>query len=133
GVKDPRLLRPFSEVPRHEFIGPSPWYFHEHSGPVNSDDPALLYQDVGMGLAPERGIPTGLPSLHARCIAACDLRGGEHVLHIGAGTGYFTAILAELVGESGSVVGFEVDTALGEAAVHNLRRWRQVRVELTSG
>ncbi len=133
GSTDPHLLRAFSEVPRHEFIGASPWYFNEHGPPVVSDDPALLYQDVAMGLAPERGITTGLPSLHARCMAACELKPGEKVIQIGAGSGYFSAVLAELVGESGSVVAFEIDNALAKAAVRNLKRWRQVRVEATSG
>jgi protein-L-isoaspartate(D-aspartate) O-methyltransferase len=133
GLTDPHLLRAFSEVPRHEFIGASPWYFSEHGPPTISDDPALLYQDVGMGLAPERGITTGLPSLHARCMAACELKPGENVIQVGAGSGYFSAILAELVGESGCVVAFEIDHSLAEAAERNLKRWKQVRVEATSG
>ncbi len=132
GLTDPHLLRAFSEVPRHEFIGASPWYFNEHGPPVISD-PAVLYQDVAMGLAAERGITTGLPSLHARCIAACELKPGENVIQVGAGSGYFTAILAELVGESGSVLAFEIDHSLATAAERNLKRWRQVLVEATSG
>src|SRR5262249_26036806 len=133
GVTDLRLLEAFSKVLRHEFIGPSPWYFTEQGPPVISEDQALLYQDVSIGLAPERGIPTGLPSLHAGCMAACQLKPGEKVIQVGAGSGYFTAILAELVGENGSVVAFEIDTALAKAAQHNLSRWRQVHVEACSG
>jgi protein-L-isoaspartate(D-aspartate) O-methyltransferase len=133
GSRDPRLLRAFSEVPRHEFIGASPWYFQEEGPPVISEDSALLYQDVTIGLVPERRIPTGLPSLHARCMAACEVRPGEKVVQVGAGTGYFSAVLAELVGKSGSVVAFEIDTALAKAAARNLKPWRQVRVEATSG
>ena len=34
-------------------------------------------------------------------IAAAAPRPGEHVVHVGAGVGYFTAILAELVGATG--------------------------------
>jgi protein-L-isoaspartate(D-aspartate) O-methyltransferase len=132
GSSDPRLLRAFSEVPRHEFIGPGPWYFTERGGPALSKDPAVLYQDVGLGLIPERGIPTGLPSLHARCMAACELHGGEKVVHVGAGSGYFTAILAEVVGESGAVVAYEVDAILAERAARNLQRWGQVRLERSS-
>jgi SAM-dependent methyltransferase len=86
-----------------------------------------------MGLAPERGITTGLPSLHARSMAACELKPGESVIQVGAGSGYFSAILAELVGESGSVVAFEIDNSLAKAAERNLKRWKQVRIEATSG
>ncbi len=114
-------------------MGARPWYFNEQGPPVIGDDPALIYQDVGMGLAIERGIPTGLPSLHARCMAACELKLGEKVIQVGAGSGYFSAVLAELVGEGGSVIAFEIDSALAKAAGQNLKSWRQVRVEPSSG
>ena len=52
---------------------------------------------------------------------------------MGAGSGYFTAILAELVGPTGSVTAFEVDAPLAAAAAENLRRWPHVRVEPSSG
>jgi len=133
GLTDPRLLQAFSKVPRHEFMGTSPWHFTERGPPVISDDPALIYQDVGMGIAAERGIPTGLPSLQARCMAACDLKVGERVIQVGAGAGYFSAVLAEMVGEGGSVVAFEIDNALAKVAERNLKPWRQVRVEASSG
>src|SRR5262249_3815912 len=50
GVTDLRLLEAFSKVLRHEFIGPSPWYFTEQGPPVISEDQALLYQDVSIAL-----------------------------------------------------------------------------------
>ena len=121
----------FARVPRHEFLGPGPWSFTERGEAASSDDPALAYQDVALGLA--RGIPTGLPSLHARCIDACAVRVGERVIHVGAGSGYYTAILAELVGERGPVMAFEVDADLGRRARMNLSAWPWVRVETSSG
>ena len=102
--RDPAIREAFARVPRHELVGPGPWYFTERGGPAESDDPAILYPDVAMGLARDRGIPTGLPSLHARRIAACAVSAGERVSHIGSGSGYCTAVLAELVGEAGQVV-----------------------------
>ena len=45
-----------------------------------------------------RGINNGQPSLHGKSIAALELKEGEMVVQIGAGAGYYTAILAELVG-----------------------------------
>jgi protein-L-isoaspartate(D-aspartate) O-methyltransferase len=50
------------------------------------------------------------------------------VLHIGCGTGYFSAILAELVGASGRVVAYEVDLDLAERARACLDDWPQARV-----
>jgi protein-L-isoaspartate(D-aspartate) O-methyltransferase len=54
---------------------------------------------------------------------------GESIVHIGCGTGYFTAILAELVGPTGSVVAFEVVSELAAHAARCLAPWPQVRVE----
>jgi protein-L-isoaspartate(D-aspartate) O-methyltransferase len=54
-------------------------------------------------------------------------------MHVGAGAGYYTAILAELVGSAGAVVGFEIDTALASRAQTNLAAWPWARVEPRSG
>ena len=130
---DPRIKAAFARVPRHEFVEPGPWRFAEDGPPTASTDPALLYQDLAVGLAPDRGIPTGLPSLHARCLDACAPKPGENVVHVGAGAGYFTAIIAELVGPTGTVRAFEVDAALAAMAERNLAPWPRVTVEARSG
>jgi protein-L-isoaspartate(D-aspartate) O-methyltransferase len=96
--------------------------------PTLSDDPRLLYQDVLVGLATDRGINNGQPTLHARCLAACAPVPGEAVVHIGAGTGYYTAILAALVGATGSVVAYEVEADLANRARENLSHLSNIRV-----
>jgi protein-L-isoaspartate O-methyltransferase len=42
---------------------------------------------------------------------------------LGCGVGYFTAIMAEVVGADGSVIASEVDPALAAAAPENLAGW----------
>jgi protein-L-isoaspartate(D-aspartate) O-methyltransferase len=64
----------------------------------------------------ERHLNNGQPSGHARWIESASIKPGEHVVHIGAGTGYYTAILACLVGPSGKVTGIEVDASLAARA-----------------
>jgi protein-L-isoaspartate(D-aspartate) O-methyltransferase len=131
--KNPAIEQVFASVPRHEFVDAGPWQLAEFGPLTSSNDPALIYQDVAMGLAPERGITTGLPSLHARCIDACTPASGERVIQIGAGAGYFTAIFAELVGGEGQVVAYEIDEALADKARENLRPWPNVEVHARSG
>jgi len=133
GIRDTRLRDAFAKVPRHEFVGPGPWRFSETGEPTLSADPALLYQDIVLGLAPDRGITTGLPSLHARCLHDCAPQAGESIIHVGAGTGYYTAILAELVGPTGSVTAFEIDQALAASASARLQEWPSVVVYPSSG
>lgn len=131
--RDPRIKAAFAKVPRHEFLDPGPWRFSEDGPQTESDDPALLYQDLGLEIARGMPLPTGLPSLHARFLDACRPAGGERVVHIGAGRGYFTAILAELVGPTGVVRAFEVVTALADMAKRSLSPWAHVQVEARSG
>jgi len=54
-------------------------------------------------------------------------------VHIGSGTGYYTAILAELVGPSGSVIAYEIDVGLAARATTHLRAWRHVAVVPANG
>jgi protein-L-isoaspartate(D-aspartate) O-methyltransferase len=128
GCEHTAIHAAFERVPRHVFVGPGPWQFSEHGGPSASADPALVYRDLALGLVPESGITTGQPSLHARCLAACEPLPGERVVHIGAGTGYYTALLAELVGAAGAVLAFEIDARLAARAAVNLAPWSSVQV-----
>ena len=93
-----------------------------------SDDPRFLYQDIVVGIDPARTINNGQPSLHARCLAACLPAPGESALHIGAGTGYYTAILAALVESAGQVLAYEIHSDLADRARHNLRDLPNVSV-----
>ena len=134
GSADERLIAAFANTPREHYLGPGPWPIFHGSGylPTLSDDPRHLYQDVLVGIAPERGINNGQPSLHARCIAACAPAAGETVLHVGAGTGYYSAILAALVGPSGRVLAYEIEADLAARAADNLQQLPQVQVLATS-
>ena len=50
-------------------------------------------------------------------------RPGDHVVHVGAGSGYYTAMLALLVEPGGRVDAFEVHEGLAEAE-RNLEPYR---------
>lgn len=133
--KDPRIAEAFAEIPREKFLGPGPWKIFTRSGNVETptNDPALLYQDFVVAISPERGINNGQPSLHALCFAALNIQPGETVLHIGAGWGYYTAILSRLVGNQGKVIAYEIERDLAESARANLAEFRNVVVEARSG
>lgn len=104
GSSNERLIAAFSSVEREHYVGKGPWQIAVIDGyiPTISDDPRLLYQDILVGLATNRGINNGQPSFHANFLNACSPVDGELAVHIGAGTGYYTAILAALVGTTGN-------------------------------
>ena len=141
---DPRIEDAFATVPRAPFAGPGPWSipFHSPWRPASGlrkylqtpdDDPAFLYQNVLIALDAAWGINIGEPSLHAHCLDALSPQAGEVVVHVGAGSGYYTAILAHLVGPQGRVHGFEVDPDLAGRAARNLVPWPQATLHARSG
>lgn len=62
------------------------------------------------------------PSIMAMMLAQLDPQPGDHVLEIGAGTGYNAALLAHLVGPSGQVTTIDIDPAITQTARANLAR-----------
>jgi protein-L-isoaspartate(D-aspartate) O-methyltransferase len=54
-------------------------------------------------------------------------------VHVGAGTGYYTTILAKLVGERGVVDAYEIEPGLMRRAAQNLAELSQVRLHARSG
>jgi protein-L-isoaspartate(D-aspartate) O-methyltransferase len=135
GAARSRLRSAFELVPRERFLGPGPWKVFAGNGYVEtpSNDLAFVYQDIVIAISPLKRLNNGLPSLHARCLAALAPRNGENALHIGAGTGYYSAILAELVGARGSVHAMEIDEDLARAAKQNLKARTNVFVCRRSG
>ena len=129
-LNDP-LERAFSRVARERFLGEPPWKTGAVLGAhreASISDPVAVYQDLVFALDPARGVNNGSPSLHAHWLNAIGPRPGEQVCHIGAGTGYYTAILAELVGPEGTVVAVELDRHLAAAARANLSHYKNVAV-----
>lgn len=127
---DPPLEQAFATVARERYLGPPPWRMTAGGGfrLVSSHDPIRLYEDELVVLAPERGINNGSPSLHARWLHQAAVRPGDRVAHIGAGTGYYTALLAELVGREGHVLAVELGSVLAGLARDNLAHLPQVTV-----
>lgn len=125
------LVEAFATVPRERFIGPAPWQVVSHSGYVKvpTDDPAFLYQDFAIALKPDKHVNNGQPSLHARCFAAMQIRPGEKIVHVGAGTGYYSALLARLTTSSGSVIAYELDKDLADKAAANLSDYNNISVQ----
>ena len=135
-VCDSRIEQAFRAVKREPFVGPGPWRItlggHAYVMTPN-DDPAFIYQNTLVALDSAQGLNIGMPSAHAYWLDGCELKQGEAVLQVGVGTGYYTAILAQLVGSSGQVHAYEIDEGLADRARANLKGLPQVNVQARSG
>ena len=131
------LERAFEIVPREYFLGTGPWIATSSVSGIPvvtpTDYPIHVYQNVLFVLDRQKRINNGEPFLHGQLLGALSPARGNVALHIGCGTGYYTAILAHLVGPSGKVIAYEIEPELGHRAVENLKPWDNVEVRLASG
>jgi protein-L-isoaspartate(D-aspartate) O-methyltransferase len=132
------IVEAFAAVPRERFMGPGPWQVRpdvrvDEMFATPDDAPHWLCHDVLVAIDAARGLNNGLPSFWAHNLDYLDLRRGERVLQVGVGTGYYAAILAELVGPQGRVVAVEHDAGLAAHAKINTAAWRQVEVVAGDG
>src|SRR5258708_30073532 len=85
-----RLEAAFSVTCREDFLGAGPWWilrrFADYVTTPDAD-PVYLYTDDLVGIVPERRLNNGQPSLHAHLIHQASPAMGDHVVHIGTGTG----------------------------------------------
>lgn len=136
GLTTPGLQDAFAAIPREDFLPPGPWLVvaeGQRPQPTPSADPQFVYQNVSVAIDPARQLFNGAPAFLARMIDTLALQPGDRVLHIGAGLGYYSAIIAHVVGPAGAVVAVEIDEALAAGARSNLATMPSVRVECGDG
>ncbi|HEY3638338.1 MAG TPA: methyltransferase domain-containing protein [Rhizomicrobium sp.] len=142
GIKSSEVISAFARVPRENYIGPSPWRLGMRVSGVGAKpysyqtfegDPRALYHDVIVALDEEKEVNNGQPSLWAKMFDEIDLRPGETILHLGCGTGYYTAVMAEIVGAAGSIAAVEIDEPLARRARDALSGNTRISVAVGNG
>jgi len=132
GVTDPRIEAAFASVPREQFLGLGPWQVLSllQSSYVSTPDadPLYLYTNSVCAIAPQKRLNNGEPSLYAKLFDELQPSPGDHAVHIGAGVGYYTALLAQLVGPSGRVTGSEYEPELAARARRNCSQYSNIEI-----
>jgi protein-L-isoaspartate(D-aspartate) O-methyltransferase len=135
-VRSERVIEAFATVPREQFLGDRPWQVAdlvEGYWEVPGNDPGSAYHNVLFAIDPARELNNGHPEFWARLLDKLEIRAGDRVFHVGAGTGYYTAIMAELASPEGSVLAAEIDPDLAGRARANLSHVANVEVIATDG
>ncbi|MCM2392003.1 methyltransferase domain-containing protein [Streptomyces albipurpureus] len=127
GLTDPAWRLAFEEVPRHLFV---PYYFVNRVGTYERlwcEDPDPIrrerwlrgaYYDGPLATRVRDGeliSSSSQPSLMAGMLQALEVRDGDSVLEIGAGTGYNAALLSHRLGDS-KVTSIDMDEEITESA-----------------
>jgi protein-L-isoaspartate(D-aspartate) O-methyltransferase len=130
-LRTPGLRDALARVPRERFLPPGPWLHLAGSTGYESTpdaDVERVYADVAIAIDPARLLNNSQPSLLVGVLDGLDVVPGETVLHLGCSSGYYTALLAELVGSGGRVLAWEISPEIAGQARRNLRRYRRVEV-----
>ena len=125
GEATERVEAAFAAVPRERHAGPGPWRLIPQSPgaapwTTPDDDPRWLHADALIALDEGAGINNGAPSMWARHLTMLDVPPGARVFQVGAGAGYYTAILAHLAGPGGHVAAHEIEPHLAGRAAEAL-------------
>jgi protein-L-isoaspartate(D-aspartate) O-methyltransferase len=114
GVKDERVLSAMSRVPRHEFVP------KEFRAQAYADHPIPI----------DQGQTISQPFIVAVMLEHLRLQSQDAVLEIGTGSGYLTALLAELAGK---VLSIERHAPLANSARELLARFAYRNIEIVVG
>ncbi|WP_040161463.1 protein-L-isoaspartate O-methyltransferase family protein [Nigerium massiliense] len=111
---DARVRAALDAAPRERFL--------------RAQDRPFAHIDAPLSIG--HGVTNSQPSTVFAMLELLDVRPGQRVLDVGAGSGWTTALLAELVGPSGRVVGVERIPELIPPAIEALTPWPQASVQL---
>ena len=106
-LKDDRIISAFTKIKRVDFVTPG----MEELSQLNEALP------IGFGQTISQPLVVGF------MIELLDPREGEKILDVGSGSGWTTALLAELVGEMGKVVAVELIPELKTFGEANVRKY----------
>lgn len=114
GIRNQKILDAMRKVPRHEFVP------HNMIPYAYNDEPLPIGE----------GQTISQPYIVAYMTEALELKGSERVLEIGTGSGYQTAILAEIVKEVFTV---ELISVLSKKAQENLEKLKYTNISFKIG
>jgi protein-L-isoaspartate(D-aspartate) O-methyltransferase len=117
GIRDPRVLAAFARVPRSFFV------------PDEARDEAEADRPLEIGC----GQTISQPYVVAAMIEALDMTGRERVLEVGTGSGYATAILAEMMPVGAEIRSVEIIPELAERARRVLAELGYANVQVRLG
>jgi protein-L-isoaspartate(D-aspartate) O-methyltransferase len=114
GIKDERILAALIQVPRHRF--------------TQEKDLSVAYGDYPLPIGLNQTISQ--PYIVAFMTDALQLKGGERILEIGTGSGYQTAVLAEL---AATIFTVEVRESLSQRARKTLEQMGYDNIAFKTG
>ena len=114
-LQNPLVKKAFEKIDRADF--------------VDGDYVVEAYEDYA--LPTRSGQTISQPTTMAFMLELLDAKPGEKVLDIGSGSGWSTALLAEMVGKDGFVYGVEIEPELVEMGKANLKKYPELKAQIS--
>lgn len=110
-INRPSIEAAFRAIPRHLFLPDTPLeaVYKDDAIPTKKDDHGRAISSSSQ------------PAMMAIMLEQLDIQPGDHVLEVGAGTGYNAALMSYLVGEHGRVTTIDIDQDIVNAAQTHLQ------------
>lgn len=116
-LKSPEIIKAFQKVDRADFV------------PAELQESAYQNYPLPIGL----GQTISQPATVALMLELLQAKLGDKILDVGCGSGWQTALLAELVGKKGQVIGLEIKSDLIKRAKNNLAKYHYNNITLVEG
>ena len=116
-LKNPEIINAFYRVRRKDFL----------PEPVRDKDTVNAPLHIGHGQTNSQ------PLTVAFMLEVLEPEEGDRILDVGSGSGWQTALLADIVGEQGHVYGIERIEALKEYGEENTKKYKFVNITVTHG
>lgn len=110
-LKTPRIIEAFREIKRFDFL------------PQEIKDLAELNEALSIGY----GQTISQPLVVAFMLELLQPKPGEKILDVGSGSGWTTALLAEIVGQKGRVIAVEIVSELKEFGEKNVSKYNFIK------
>ncbi|MDX1608019.1 MAG: protein-L-isoaspartate O-methyltransferase [Candidatus Spechtbacterales bacterium] len=107
-LKTPEIIKAFQKIDRADFVRP--------------EKLSEAYEDYPLPIG--NGATISQPSTVAFMLENLQPKKGDKVLDIGSGSGWTTALLAEIIGSEGKVYGIEIVPELVEFGQKNLKKYK---------
>ena len=114
GIRDPKILEAFRAVPREKFLS------EEYADLAYGDHPLPI----------ESGQTISQPYIVALMIQAAEIKPGDTVLEVGAGSGYAAAVISRIAEQ---VVAIERQAELAKVATERMERLGYDNVRIVEG
>ena len=113
-VKDKRIIEAFKKVPRENFI--------------RKEQLDEAYGDYPLAIG--EGQTISQPTTVMIMTQALELKEGDKVLEVGAGSGYQAAIIANIIGKKGKVISAEIADDLARFAKTNIKKLKLSNIKI---